>query len=259
MNRLGEVAAGLRLELAVSRRSPSQFLVLLTAPLFSVIFLSLVLHNGSSAVVNAVLGPGLIGLWAISLDVAGSVLSDDRWAGRLEMMLGSPASVSAVVVGRILAVTLAGMLTFVESWLVATLAIGLDVPLRDPLAFAVTLVATGLATAGTAALLASAFMVSRSLHVFQNSMSYPLYILGGVVVPVATLPDWLHPISRLVYLSWSADLLRDTVAGTTPAAAEFAGRLLAILGLGALALAAAFVLTRRITTELRRNATAALA
>ena len=27
----------------------------------------------------------------------------------------------------------------------------------------------------------------------------------------SALPDWLRPISRLFYLSWSADLLRDSL------------------------------------------------
>ena len=39
MRALTEVGAGLRLQVAVVRRTPAQLLVLVTAPLFSVIFL----------------------------------------------------------------------------------------------------------------------------------------------------------------------------------------------------------------------------
>lgn len=257
MTALRQVGAGFRLQLAISRRSPAQFLTLVTAPLFTVILLSLVLHNGREGqVVNAVVGPGLIGLWAISLDVAASMLSEDRWHGRLELLVGSPAAIELVVLGRILAVAAAGAVTFLESWLVAALGFGVVLPIGQPGVAIAALVATTLAATGTATLLAAVFMVSRTVHVYQNAMSYPAYILGGVVVPVAVLPDFLEPVSRVIYLSWGADLLRDSSAGV---ATDVVGRLGMILGLGLLALGGAVVLTRRVRTRLRRSASAALA
>jgi ABC-2 type transport system permease protein len=258
MNAVRYVLAGFGMQLAVSRRSPAQFLVLVTAPLFSAIFLSIVrLHGESGHVANAVIGPGLIGLWAISLDVAASVLSEDRFAGRLELLLGAPAPLSMVVLGRILAVSVAGMLTFVESWLVARVGFGLTVPIERPLLAAGALAATCLATAGTATALAGAFMLSRNLHVYQNSMSYPIYILGGVVVPIATLPGWLGPLSKVVYLSWGAGLLRDAASSASPG--DVAGRFAMLLLLGLIGFAVGVALTNRIRDRLRRTASAALA
>jgi ABC-2 type transport system permease protein len=242
--------AAFRLQAALTRRSPGQFLILATAPLFSVIFLSLAVSNHSTAkIVNAVLAPGLIGLWAISLDVAGSIISDDRWEGRLELYLGSPASLPAVLFGRILVVIIAGGITFLESWLVAVLLFRLDVPIRDPALFTLTLVITCLAAAGTATLLAAAFVLSRALHVFQNSLTYPFYILGGVLVPVAALPGWLSPVSRVVFLSWSATLLRD--ATSRPRVSDWVGQEAMVLLLGAAALTAGYLLISRITDRLR--------
>ena len=124
MRALTEVGAGLRLQVAVVRRTPAQLLVLVTAPLFSVIFLSLAVHQGTtSRVAAAVIGPGLMGLWLISLDVAASVLSEDRFAGRLELFLSTPASLSLVILGRILAVSVVGIAAFAESCLTRSFTI----------------------------------------------------------------------------------------------------------------------------------------
>ncbi|WP_315093412.1 ABC transporter permease [uncultured Cellulomonas sp.] len=252
------VGAGFRLQLAITRRTPAQFLVLVAAPLFSAIFLSLAIQGGDPAmVVNAVVGPGLIGLWSISLDVAGSMLSEDRYTGRLELIIGSPGSLNLSVLGRIMAVTVVGGLAFLESWLVARVGFGVEVPVLNPGIVGLALVATILATAGTATMLAALFMLSRTVDVYKNAMSYPIYILGGVVVPAALLPGFLGPLSKVVYLSWSADLLRESMSDAQ--VTEVAARLGAIVGLGAVALVISTILTRTVRERLRRSATAAFA
>jgi ABC-2 type transport system permease protein len=257
MRPIAEVGAGIRLQLALVRRTPAQLLTLVTAPLFSVIFLSLAVHqDATSRVAAAVIGPGLMSMWLISLDVAASVLSEDRFGGRLELFLSTPASLSLVILGRILAVSVVGMLAFAESWLVARAAFGIMVPVRHPGLTVLALVVTVLSSSFTATLLASAFVLSRSLHVYQNSMSYPVYILGGVVVPLFVLPGWVQPVSKVVYLSWCSDLLRGSLAA--PRVPDAGLDIAMALGLGVLALGAAVVLTQRILDLLRRNATAGM-
>jgi len=257
MRPLAQVGAGLRLQLALVRRTPAQLLVLVTAPLFSAIFLSLAVHEGATShVAAAVIGPGLMSMWLISLDVAASVLSEDRFGGRLELFLSTPASLSLVILGRILAVSVVGMLAFAESWLVTRIAFGVTIPVRHPGLVVVALVVTVLSSSFTATLLASAFVLSRSLHVYQNAMSYPIYILGGVVVPLSLLPSWIHPLSWVVYLSWCAELLRDSLTATR---VPNAGLDVAMaLGLSVLALGTAVLLTRRILDMLRHDATAGM-
>lgn len=253
MSHARTVAAAFRLQMAITRRSPGHLMILVTAPLFTVIFLSLVVHSGRhSAVVNAVLAPALIGLWAISLDLAGSIIAEDKWAGRSELLVSSLSPLSLVIFGRILLIILAGALTFGESWLVAAVGFGLVVPLAVPSVFVLATVMTCFAMAGTATLLAAAFVLSRSLHVFQNALSYPFYILGGVLVPVAILPGWLSPVSRVVFLSWSAALLQASMRGPVPG--DWLARLAIIACLGAAAFAAGILLINAIAERSRSTA-----
>lgn len=86
---------------------------------------------------------------------------------------------------------------------------GVEVSVDHPVVFALAIGATILATTASGLLMSTAFIATRSARTFQNSLSYPFYVLGGVLVPVSFLPDWVQPLSRVVFLSWSADLLRD--------------------------------------------------
>jgi ABC-2 type transport system permease protein len=199
---------------------------------------------------NAVLAPGLIGLWVAALDHAGSIVPEDRWAGRFSPMIAAPVPLGPVVAGRVAMVVLVGAAAFAESWLVAALGFGRVVAVADPAMFAVAVAATCLATIGTATLLSAVLVVSRARDVLQNSLGYPFYILGGILVPVAALPGWLHPFSRVVFLSWSAELLRDAVRGD---AGGPLGPVAAILGLGAAAMAAGLWLTRHYVDRSRRE------
>ena len=252
MTVLRVLVAAFRLQTLTALRTPGQLLILVSAPLFSAIFLSLVVSSGrTSAVVNAVLAPGLIGLWFVSLDLAGEIIALDRWGGRFELLVCSLTPLGVVIFGRVLVIVLFGGLTFAESWLVAVGPFGLTVPMEQPVLFAVGVAATCYAMAGTATLLAAAFALSRGLHVYQNGLSYPFYLLGGVMVPVAALPGWVEPLSRLVFLSWSADLLRGAMRGDS---AGWPGRLAAVLVLGTVALLAGRWLVGRVVDRARRTA-----
>ena len=78
-------------------------------------------------------------------------------------------------------------------------------------AFLLTVFATLAAMAGTAVGMAALFVLARNAVTFSNSASYPFYVLGGILVPVSLLPHWVRPLSSVVFLSWSADLLRATL------------------------------------------------
>ncbi|MEH0971287.1 ABC transporter permease [Micromonospora sp. CPCC 205546] len=253
MSALNALAAAFRLQVALTRRSPGHLMILLTTPLFSVIFLSLVTHGQRPGLlVNAVLAPGLIGVWLMSLDLAASIIEEDRLGGRTELLVASLTPMSLVVFGRISVIALAGALTFVESWLVAVVGFGADIPIDRPLVFVLAVLATCFAMAGTATLLAAIFIVSRARHVFQNALTYPFYILGGVLVPVALLPGWLEPLSRVVFLSWSADLLRGSMSGDLPD--PWPAWIAATVGLGAAALAGGVLLINRMVDRSRETA-----
>jgi ABC-2 type transport system permease protein len=250
-------AAGFALQLRVVFNQPDYVMPLVTVPMFTITFLAVVRHAGRDDLTSyALLAPVLIALWALSLFSSGEVIAEDRWEGTLEPAIAAPSSFAAVVLGRIFAVSAIALLAFVEVALAGWLTFGVLIEIHHPFAFALTLAATVFAVSGTAVIMAALFVLSRSPRTFQNSLSFPFYVLGGVLVPVTFLPDWLEPLSRAVFLSWAADSLRASLA--PPPVDDLALRVGMILALGAAGFAIGAILLRFILTRARRDGTLAL-
>jgi len=177
-----------------------------------VIFMMIFRHSGRPDLTGyAAIAPVFIALWWLALFNSGWTITIERWNGTLEMLVAAPSSFGAVIFGRIATTTAIGTVSFFEAWLVARLIFGATVTIHHWGAFLLTVVATLAAMAGTAVGMAALFVLARNAVTFSNSASYPFYVLGGILVPVSLLPHWVRPLSDVVFLSWSADLLRATL------------------------------------------------
>jgi ABC-2 type transport system permease protein len=239
------VLAGCQLQFWFFRKFPDQWIPLLTAPLYTIIFAMVIRHAGRDDLSGyALVAPYFIAMWWFALFQGGSVIQSERRDGTIVSLAAAPTSFALVVLGRIVAVMLIGLLSFGEVWLFGTVVLGLDVTIHRPGVFVATMLATAFAMATTALLFAGLFVLTRSAATFTNSASYPFYVLGGIIVPVTFLPIWIQPLSKVVFLSWSADLLRLSLA---PGPAQgIAGRLGAIVALGVAALVIALLMMQKI-------------
>lgn len=246
--------AGMARELRELRRSPDRLMALVTAPMLTLVFLAIMVHAGRRDLASfAVLAPALLVLWQMALQTSGDTVDSERENGSLEALVVAPAPFSAVITGRIAAVTAVSLLGFLESWLMAGLVFGVWVEVHHPVVLVLAVLATGYATAGSALALAALFVRTRAARAFQNSLTYPVYVLGGVMVPVSYLPDWLEPLTRLVFLSWASDLMRATLAADP--VPDVALHLGVILLLGTIGAVVGAVLVRRALVEVRQTGT----
>jgi ABC-2 type transport system permease protein len=223
--------AGFALQLRIVRAHPDALIPLFTAPLFTVIFLAIVRHGGRHDLQpDALMAPVLMTLWWFALFQGGLMLTGDRWEAVLEPVLAAPANLASIVLGRIAAVMCLGMVGFLEVWAAGKIIFGVSIPFEHPFVLALTLAATAFAMAGTAVAFSAVFLLTRNPFTFMNSASFPFYVLGGVFVPIAILPGWVQPVSHVVFMSWSADLLRASLKA--PAVHDVWGRLgmVALLG-----------------------------
>lgn len=247
--------AGFRVELRLLLANPDSFIPLLTAPLFTLIFLAIVRHGGRHDLQpDALMAPVLMTLWWFALYEGGKVVTSDRWEGLLESVLAAPVSFASVIFGRIAAMMGFGLIGFFEVWGVGEAFFGVGIPFEHPTALALTLLVTVFAMAATAVVFAALFVMTRNATTFTNSASFPFYVLGGVFVPIAILPGWIRWVSPAIFLSWSSDLLRASLR--TAEMHDFWGRLgmVALLGCASLAIGRvvlSIVLRRmRVTGEL---------
>ncbi|MFI8101240.1 ABC transporter permease [Streptomyces sp. NPDC086023] len=221
-----------RLQLLMTLRTPDIAHVFVTTPLYTLVFLAIQVQAGRSDLAGyAVLAPALMALWSLALQCAGELVSQERDQGTLEAMAASPARYPLVVNVRIAAVTLLSALSFAEAWLVAYGVFGLTVRIEHPALFAVGVLVSAAAMAGTASCVSALFVLAPSARVLQNALSFPFYLLGGVLVPVSFLPEWLRPLSDVVFLSWSARLLRAALDPADPVEPLAALAAVAVLGL----------------------------
>lgn len=223
--------AGARFQALLLRRSPAELMALFTVPFFSLAFAAIVIHAGRADLAPyAVLGPAVIAIWGMALNVSGDIIDSERFNATFEATLATPASVALLILGRVSTVTLVSLISIPESAGIAWAAFGVRLRLADPALFAVTLLLTAIATVGAASSFASLFVLARSARTFQNSLSYPFYILSGAVVPISLLPGWLQPATKIVFLSWSASLLRHALTGSSMSGQGFALAALTLLG-----------------------------
>jgi ABC-2 type transport system permease protein len=206
--------AGLRLQFRMLRADLDALIPLFTAPLFTIIFLAIVRHGGREDLQpDALIAPVLMTLWWFALFQGGNLVTGDRWQGLLEWVLAVPAAFATVILGRITAIMSLGLVGFLEVWAIGELMFGVGIPLDHPLELVLTLLATVYAMSGTAVAFAALFVLTRNAYTFGNSASFPFYVLGGVFAPIALLPAWIQPISAVIFMSWSADLLRASLKG----------------------------------------------
>ncbi|MDO0925034.1 ABC transporter permease [Streptomyces sp. TG1A-8] len=246
--------AALRLQLRLAPGSPGTLQVWVTAPLFTAVFLSTAEYAGRHDLsAYAVVAPTLMGQWSLALGVAGEVITEERSQGTLEAVIATPGRLSVVVLARIFAVSLLGVTAMAEAWLVAGLGFGRWIAVPHPVVLVLALLANALAMAGTASILSSLFVLMPSARIVQNTLTYPLYLLSGVLVPLSTLPLWVRPVGHAVFLSWSAGLLRSALSAG--AVAHPSARVAVVAALGVSGHAVGALLLSRVLRRVRRLGT----
>lgn len=244
--------AGAKFQIRFLIAYPDSLIPFFTAPLFTIIFMMIFRHAGRpDLTAYATIAPVFIALWWLALFNAGWTIMNDRWSGTIEMLVAAPSSFATVILGRIAAITMVGIVSLGEAWLAARLFFGTTVQIHHPWAFLATVLVTLAAMAGTSVAMASLFVFTRNAVTFSQAASYPFYILGGILVPVSFLPSWIRPVSAVVFLSWSADLLRATLRPSPMH--QFAFRLGMVALLGACGFAIGACAMRIILTHVRRR------
>jgi ABC-2 type transport system permease protein len=249
---LSIVLASVRAQWRLTKRNVEDLLPVLTMPLFTFVFMAVFDYSGRSDLAGyAFIAPLLLTVGQMGFFVASEILSRERSGQTLEMVLVTPAPFLVVLFPRIALLTTVGLLGFVEGWLVLRLVFGTDITIHHSELFAVTIFLTVLASACTALITAALFCLGPSVRTFQTSIQFPIFLLGGVIVPVTFLPEWIQPFSRGVFLYWAANLMRDALVAESPA--DVWQRLTAIALLSLVAILIGALLLKRILFRLRRD------
>ncbi|HET7035665.1 MAG TPA: ABC transporter permease [Thermomicrobiaceae bacterium] len=246
------------------QRTLSSLIDLVRWPLMpAVIFLTMLLTyqiSGRSTVDGyEVAGYLLVGtfglvLWSSNLWGSGYAIEYERSEGTLTALFLTPASRAAVVLGYALgssalyvlpSVLVVGLLAWVS---------GARLDLAHPLAAVVAALALVGASFALGYALAGFFVLTRRANLLANSLQSPIYLLSGMLVPVAALPGPLRPLASVFPISDGMTALRAALLGGA-GLGDVGGSLLRLLLMSAILVLAGTLLLGRVEHDAKRGAT----
>ena len=223
-----------RAQFSMSRRDVQDLVPVVVNPTSTLVFMAVFVYAGREDLATyALVAPMLMGVGTTAVFVASEVMTRERDFQTLEFAIASPAPFPVVLLSRIMVITSISLVGIVESWLIIRFVFGVSLAVHHPWVLAATMLMTAFAAAGTALITAALFCFAQAARTFQNSITFPVYIFSGILVPLTVLPDWLAPVSRVIFLYWSAELLRDSMQISTPEGVLVKLGVMAILGVGA--------------------------
>jgi ABC-2 type transport system permease protein len=250
------VRVGLLTHVKHMSRSPLEIVIAVFMPLVYACLAVYLFRAGSrpNALLEAAIGAGLMGTWTSVLFGAGAAIQSQRQMGVLQALVGAPRPLVLVVLPITLASAVVGAYAVVGTLLWGRLVFGIPLAPVQPVPFLVAILGTVLALGGIGLLIAALFVLVPNANAFTNALDSPVWLLSGLLVPVAGLPSWSSPVTAALPMTWGARALRSGASGG-PVWTELA----TCLGLGLLYLLLGVAALTRVETAARRSATLALA
>lgn len=154
------------------------------------------------------LGSGFTGLWGTVVFSSASDIERERWMGTLELLFTSPTPFRTILLGKITANTLAGLLTLGLSYIYLWMISGEAIPLTNLPLFLFSLVMTLVSFISLSIPLAYLLAISRQAGAIANFLEYPVFLLCGFFIPVTQFPPVIAYIGRLFLPTWNIELFR---------------------------------------------------
>jgi ABC-2 type transport system permease protein len=200
----------------------SEFFILLTfiSPLiFATLAFFLFRSGGETAgqtLLYVALGAGMMGVWSTTLFGCGGAIAWQRWEGTLELLVNAPTRYDFILVGQTFGAVLFGFYGIVATLVWGVLLFGMPIQATYPLLLPLSLLAAIVSLGSLGMLIATTFVLYRHANALGNLLEYPIWLVAGLLVPVATLPFWVQPISWLLAPTWGMEAIRGSAIGAEP-------------------------------------------
>lgn len=174
--------------------------------------------------------PGMVVMLVLFTTVScGWALTEELMSGSFERFLATPMSRPAIMVGRALK-ELMPLLVQALILIVVAVPFGLALhPLQMLLGLGL-LMLFGVGVASLSYALAIASKHDGSLfYLVSHSVSLPLMLLGGVLLPMTNAPGWLYALSRFNPLTYLVEAERALFAGNFADLSVLYGALVAVI------------------------------
>ncbi|MEH1016372.1 ABC transporter permease [Micromonospora sp. CPCC 206060] len=144
----------------------------------------------------------LTAMWSATVWTAGGVLRRERGYGTLARSVTSLYSPSLVLFGRSLGATVYSAVGILASSAAVVALLGFRFAVPHPGWLLVALLVVVASGTALGMLLACLFLVTRHGLAWSGALIYPVFILGGLLIPPDALPAWLRWVPALLSLRW---------------------------------------------------------
>lgn len=208
------IRLGVALHFKMLSRSPFDMFVVVASPLiFATLARYAYGYGGGQALLVAALAAGVMGIWSSTTASGAGALQTQRYYGVLELLVGTPVPFWAVLLPITTAISGIGVYSLLVGLVYVRAVYGVPIVIHDWLAFLVGVPATIGAIGALGFLFASALVRYRSAFMVGNVFEWPVWLICGLLIPVSTLPAWLHPVSWVFAPTWGMRALRDAALG----------------------------------------------
>lgn len=160
--------------------------------------------------VHVIIGGGIMGMWSSMLFTSFFDISTDRREGTLELIVGSPTSLTTVLAVRTFANLLTGMVSMLLSFFVVMFFFKLSIPLRNLPYILISLFILLFGFWCIGVFLAHLRVVSRLSGTFINYLELPVAILAAFMFPIEYLPRWTMWLSDSIPIRWGVTGLNSS-------------------------------------------------
>lgn len=161
--------------------------------------------------------PGILVLTMLGASLqGGALLMFDKVLGFLPKFLAMPAPRETILFGKILFITLRGL---IQSTVILIFAVILGAHFLDPLLLIQTyliLMIFGMLLSSVMTTVALSLEDHDSYSAFNAMISMPLFFTSSALMPYDQMPSWLASIARLNPVSYAIDGVREVQAGIFP-------------------------------------------
>jgi ABC-2 type transport system permease protein len=249
-------AVAVTFEMALRQAAADSFVifaVLFQPMLIAVLALWMLKDREAGNAIFVVVGSALTGLWSSVLFVCGNSITQERWTGTLETLIGLPTPISVIVFGKNLAFTVQSLLSMVVSYILAAWLFSFPLRVEQPFLFAISIAFMVISFVSLGLLLGCMSLITLNVMFINNTMYFLLLIFSGANLDISTLPTWMQAVSQVLPLTRSIAAARRVIAGDS--LANVAPLLAAELLIGIVYITLGYVLFRWFEFQAKRRDT----
>jgi len=238
------------LQFKMIMRSPFDGFGNVIYPMFFATVAFFVFQAGESprTLVYASIGAAVMGMWSSVSTSGGAAMQRERWWGTLELLVTAPRHFSLILLPITLGLATIGIYSLTATLLWGRLLFGIQLTVERPVIFALAIIGTVLSFAALGFLMAVSFVRFRAAWVLGAMLEYPVWLIGGFLVPLVLLPTWVRPISWVLAPTWGVSAIREAALGGSPL-----DDLAACVALGAAYVALGVLVTNRVLRASRER------